>query len=176
VKHRNTSAARASITFCHHSSEAFDTAFAVVRYHDGLTLAARAVHAACVSLHRLGRLGEVSQQDIADWAHVSLHSVVRAIKQLVDAGFMLVRRRGQGQVNEYTLIGIDQQALDGRSAKSLKPAFPGSLVPTRDDRAPKNRVRRIDRDTSHSGYDVAAYLAHEQATYSEASKRYGVRR
>lgn len=175
MRQPNTSAVRGAITFCHHSSEAFDTAFAVVKYHKTLTLAARAVHAACVSLHRLGRLGEVSQQEIADWAHVSLHSVVRAIKQLVAAGFLQVRRRGQGRVNEYTLIGIDQRALDGRSAKTNKPVWPSLPAPTRDNRDSKNNRRMRDSGPDHSGYDVSAWLARERATYQEAGARYTVR-
>jgi hypothetical protein len=109
---------------CRHSKEAFDALFAVVTVRDDLTLSARAVHAACVSLHRLGKLGSVTQREIAEWANVSRRSVVRAFAQLVRAGFLLVRRRGQGLPNAVDLVGIDQAALDGRSAKPSRPALP----------------------------------------------------
>lgn len=109
---------------CRHSKEPFDALFAVVTVRDDLTFSARAVHAACVSLHRLGKLGSVTQREIAEWANVSRRSVVRAFAQLVHAGFVLVRRRGQGLPNAVELIGIDQAALDGRSAKPSRPALP----------------------------------------------------
>jgi hypothetical protein len=147
----------------------FDKSIAAVRLHPDLTLATRAVHAACVSLHNLGRLGDVTQREIAEWAQVGLRSVVRAMKQLAAAGFLLIRRRGQGLPNAYELVGPG-------SAKRARLALPDGRTVQPWSPGIKNPGRRIDRDTSHSGYDVAAYLAHEQATYSEASRRYGVRR
>jgi hypothetical protein len=106
---------------CRHSHEAFDVGFAAVKDKPGLTIADRVVHAAMVSLHRLGRLGTVTQEQIAEWARVSRRTVVRSCQALMAAGLLLSRRRGQGRPNAYQLVGIDQDALDGRSDKRTQP-------------------------------------------------------
>jgi len=136
--------------------------------HPDLTLATRAVHAACVSLHNMGKLGQVTQQEIADHAGVGLRSVVRAMKQLVAAKFIAVKRRGQGKPNAYELIGPG-------SAKRAQLATPyGRNAPSWSEPRRKNPGRNIDPGTDPaSWYDVAASLARERATYQEASARYG---
>jgi hypothetical protein len=134
-------------TDCRHSNEPFDVAFAAVKDKPGLTIADRVVHAAMVSLHRLGRLGTVTQEQIAEWARVSRRTVVRSCQAMVTAGLLLVRRRGQGRPNDYQLVGIDQDALDGRSDKKPRqeasgrpnPARAGTYGPVKEPTGGKNR-------------------------------------
>ena len=133
---------------CRHSREAFDVAFAVVTERTGLTIADRVVHAAMVSLHRLGRLGEVTQEQIAEWARVSRRTVIRACQAMVEAGLLLVKRRGQGLPNAYQLVGIDQDALDGRSDKRASPRVPERANPARARHSSEKRTY----DGRRSGY------------------------
>lgn len=141
-----------------------------MRLHPDLTLATRAVHAACVSLHNLGRLGRVTQAEIAAHAGVGLRSVVRAMKQLVVAGFVAMKRRGLGLPNAYELIG------PGSAKRARTPAPYGRAAQHWQPR-PKNDSKKMNRDTTPAlGYDVGAYLAHERATYAEQGARYAVRR
>ncbi len=115
---------------CLHSAEPFDTAFAALKRPD-LTIADRVVHAAMVSLHRLGRLGSVTQEQIAAWAYVSRRTVIRACQALVRAGLLVVTRWGQGRPNGYALVGIDAQALAGRSDNAAAPAVTARRIHAR---------------------------------------------
>lgn len=155
-------------TDCRHSDEPFDTAFAVVKDMPGLTIADRVVHAAMVSLHRLGRLGQVTQEQIAEWARVSRRTVVRAVEKLVAAGLLTSKRHGQGNPNTYELIGIDQKALDGRSDKRTQQRATGRPNPARAGTysQTKNIDRRKNRNTG------TGYKDFDASNYFETSEGY----
>jgi hypothetical protein len=122
-----------------------------------LTLADRAVHAALVSLHRLGRLGQVTQEQIAAWACVGRRTVVRSVQRLASAGLLLVRRLGQGRPNGYELIGMDPDALAGRSARDARPHVPSVQTAPRRDARPKSS----GKDISRTGIPGSAFLPRE---------------
>lgn len=149
-------------TDCRHSDEPFDTAFAVVKDTPGLTIADRIVHAAMVSLHRLGRLGQVTQEQIAEWARVSRRTVVRAVEKLVAAGLLKSKRHGQGNPNTYELVGIDQKALDGRSDKRAQQRVTGRPNPARagtySQERRNNRQRSRNTGTRYKDFDASNYF------------------
>jgi hypothetical protein len=154
-------------TDCHHSKAEFDTLFRQIAQRRDLSPVAKLVHGALVSLHRIGK--SRTQVKIGEMVGLTRHQVWTGLHELAASGDILIVRIGLGQPNDYILLSID--ADDLRPVRKQPPGQSGhSRARTS---LPEEKGRK---NVSHSGYDVAAYLAHEQATYREASKRYGVRR
>jgi hypothetical protein len=122
MSHRTRSALAAqSVTpaDCRHSREPFDTAFRFINQRHDISAAAKLVHAHLVTLHRTGR--DATQTEIGEAVGMSRHQVWRAITELVAAELVQTIRVGLGNPNQYVLLGIEADDLDGR-ASGRRPA------------------------------------------------------
>jgi DNA-binding transcriptional MocR family regulator len=151
-----------------------------------LDLDASEFRVVCVLLsHRWRATSEMipSVERIAGLAHLTERTVQRVVQRLEAKGYLVVEERfrddGGQTSNRYTLAGDlaaivseTDAARDGGRVTASTPAR--VTAPAWEPNRPRNTTKRIGQ--TGAGYDVAAYLAHEQATYREASKRYGVRR
>jgi hypothetical protein len=93
---------------------------AVVQHRDDLTYGATCLYGALRSAQNQ-RLAP-TYADLAEHCRASVRSVVRWIKQLVGAGLIAVRRRGQGRPNAITVLPL----VTSEDAKTPSPAVTGS--------------------------------------------------
>lgn len=75
-----------------------------VQARDDLPYGAKCLYGALNSAANLGR--HPSYQQLADHLGASVRSVIRWVARLVQAGLIAVRRRGQGLVNLFTVLGL----------------------------------------------------------------------
>lgn len=110
-------------TRCHHSREAFDCGFRCINERRDLTSDAKLVYACLVSQRRQkarGRPAPETQAEIGDAVGMSRHRAHNAICQLVAVGLVESRRHGQGRPNTYTLRGVSEEDLAGKSAGPVR--------------------------------------------------------
>jgi hypothetical protein len=103
---------------CRHSKEAFDMVPAAVQHRDDLTFGATCLYGALRSAQNQ-RLAP-TYTELAEHCRASVRSVVRWIKQLVGAGLIAVRRRGQGRPNAITVLPL----VTSEDAKTPAPTVP----------------------------------------------------
>ncbi len=105
----------ANPTDCRHSKSAFDALFAVIGERKDLSPGAKLVYGKHVTMHRLGE--SWTQQQIADALGTCRQNVWRWQRELVAANLLIVVRLGQGRPNQYTLLGVPQEDLDGKAPR-----------------------------------------------------------
>jgi DNA-binding transcriptional MocR family regulator len=120
---------------------------------------------------------------LAESMHCHRRTVERALDSLVGRGLLTVEARyrddGGRAANRYVLSPLLTHYLtsEGRYqdvAGSGPPSrTPATFAPRQEDR-PRKQTQRTGQ--TGVGYDVAAWLAREQATYQEAGARYEIRR
>lgn len=108
---RVPTARQAPSAACRHTNERFDTAFHVVGHRSDLTSDAKLLHAHLVSLRRTGK--DQTQQEMAAAIGLTRHRVWSGLQELVAADLLQVIRIGLGQPNQYVLLGIADEDLDG---------------------------------------------------------------
>ncbi len=98
---------------CLHSKEPFHCSFAVVTERRDLSYGAKLLHAVLVSQHRT-RARWTQAQLAAMIGAPSRQAVWRFTRELESLGLVVVRRVGLQQPNEYTVLGVEQEDLDGK--------------------------------------------------------------
>jgi hypothetical protein len=109
----------ATPTDCRHSRQAFDALFAVIGERRDLSPGAKLLYGKHVTMHRLGE--SWTQQQIADSLGTCRQNVWRWQCELVAADLLIVVRLGQGRPNQYTLLGVPQEDLDGKAPRFKRP-------------------------------------------------------
>lgn len=99
---------------CRHSREPFDALFRVVAERPDLSDGAKLLHATLVSARRMGQAW--TQAQIGERIGASRQKVWRLLSELVEVGLLEIRRVGLGRPNEYLLVGIPDEDLDGRAS------------------------------------------------------------
>jgi DNA-binding transcriptional MocR family regulator len=120
---------------------------------------------------------------LAESMHCCRRTVERALDSLVRRGLLTVEPRyrddGGRAANRYVLSPLLTHYLTSEGQyRDVAAPGPSSRTPATFTPQQENRPRQQTHRTGQTGagYDVAAWLAHEQATYREASRRYEVRR
>lgn len=75
---------------------------------------AKLLHATLVSARRMGQ--GWTQAEIGERIGASRQKVWRLLVELVGAGLLEIRRVGLGRPNEYLLLGLPDEDLDGRAS------------------------------------------------------------
>jgi transcriptional regulator with XRE-family HTH domain len=97
---------------CLHSKAAFHCSFATVAERRDISFGAKLLHALLVSQHRLK--ARWTQAELAERIGApSRQAIWRLTRELEAAGLLVVRRIGLQQPNEYTVLGVEQDDLDG---------------------------------------------------------------
>jgi DNA-binding transcriptional MocR family regulator len=132
----------------------------------------------------VNRLLECRRDDRAPWPSVktlagrmngcSVRTVQRAIKGLEDRGLLVVEYRyradGSQMSSVYHLAPVLTPVRDAPATMPRDDRHQGVTRMAGKEEYPGKNTKRSS--ATGAGYDVAAYLAHEQATYREGGARY----
>ena len=122
-----------------------------VQRRDDIVGNAKRLYGALQTAHNTG--WSPTYADLAEHLSASVRSIVRWVHQLVDAGLISVRRRGQGRSNVFTVLALVTSAGDRPSQLALpewRRADPShSFKETR--KKPEYRAPRIDPAIYTSG-------------------------
>lgn len=130
--------------------EPFDAIPRSVQQREGLVGNAKRLYAALCTAHRTG--WQPTYVELAEHLVASPRSVVRWVRQLVACGLILVRRRGQGRPNLFTVLALVTSGAVS-AATIVTPAWRGS---TRN--PPYKKESGRSRLYSHIPQDARAYL------------------
>lgn len=75
-----------------------------VQGRDDITFGAKCLYGALRTAQNTRR--QLTYAELAEHIHASVRSIVRWVQQLVAAGLIAVKRRGQGLPNLFVLIGV----------------------------------------------------------------------
>lgn len=100
---------------CRHSKQAFDALFAIIGERRDIGTGAKLLYGKLVTMHRVGAAW--TQTELGEMLGTCRQNVWRWTNELVAAGLLLVVRLGQGRPNQYTLLGVPQEDLDGNAPR-----------------------------------------------------------
>lgn len=84
--------------------EPYDAIPRAVQGRDDITFGAKCLYGALRTAQNTRR--QMTYAELAEHIHASTRSIVRWVQQLVAAGLVAVKRRGQGLPNLFVLIGV----------------------------------------------------------------------
>jgi hypothetical protein len=129
--------------------DGYDQIPAFVQQREDLAYGAKLLYGLLQSVHRLK--WEPDYRWLARELHASVRSIIRWVKQLVDARLIAVRRRGQGLTNLFVVLAL---------VTSGTATLPSAGVPTshrRPDDLSKKKENRNNRGTQRD-YSASDYF------------------
>lgn len=124
-----------------YSGERYDAIPRSVQGRDDLTYGAKCLYGALRTAQNTRQ--RPTYQELAKHVHGSVRSVVRWVQQLVRAGLVAVKRRGQGLSNLITVLAVGTSG----SAKTIPPAVPKSPL-----RPPSPYKEGLKKPEGFTGY------------------------
>jgi hypothetical protein len=129
--------------------DGFDQIPAHVQRRDDLTSGAKRLYGLLCSVQRMKI--ERDYRWLAAELAASVRSIVRWVQQLVAAGLVTVRRRGQGLTNLFVVLGLVTTGMD----MTATPRVTGSQPPARANLSPKENTRRSGSPARKAPSDYA---------------------
>lgn len=159
-------------TDCRHSHEPFDAIFREIRRSKILSSDAKLLHGLLVTCLREG--AELTQGELAEelgWR--SRQRVWRAMCGLVAAGYVVVKRRGLGLPNQYTLTNFAPEDLAATRSRFDRPRSGHQQArppkpPARGYVSPQERGRK---NVDYRGVRTSGFLETREGHYHDVIRR-----
>lgn len=147
MHHRTPSAA----AWQERSAAAFDQIPAAVQRRDDLTSGAKRLYGLLQSVQRMR--AQPDYRWLAAELAASVRSIVRWVRQLVAAGLVAMRRRGQGLTNLFVVLALVTSGMDIPATPRVTGSRPRPGAPfNKEKKTGKNRKDGTKRDFDASNY------------------------